>query len=69
MHNQNIYTGPVLAGVRQAAQITGKSAYSLRRDIRDGKIPFVRSGQRLLVHMPRLLEQIDREAGGTCGQQ
>jgi hypothetical protein len=62
MTNQNRYAGPVLVGVAEAAKITGKSAYSLRQDIAESRIAFVRSGKRILVHMPLLLEQIEQEA-------
>ncbi|MDR1003196.1 MAG: hypothetical protein LBL82_08015 [Oscillospiraceae bacterium] len=64
MNNQIVCTTPVLVGVNQAAKISGKSAYSLRMGVKDGKVAFVRSGKRILIHLPRLLEQIDREAAG-----
>ena len=67
-NNHAVYTGPLLGGITKVAEITGRSKYSIRRDIHDGKIAYVRSGQRLLVHIPLLLDQIDKEARGTCGQ-
>lgn len=45
--------------INEAARVTGLSQYYLRRGVRDGTVPYIRSGTKYLINLPRLLEQID----------
>ena len=38
---------------------TGLSSYYIRRGIRDGSIPHIKSGSKYLVNVVRLLESLD----------
>jgi len=57
------YSGPVLVPIKTAVKISGLSAYRLREDVKNGLIQHTRSGKRILINIPRLLEQIDGKTG------
>lgn len=43
--------------IDEACQVTGLSRFYLRRGVRDGSIPHIKSGQTYYVNVPALLEQ------------
>lgn len=50
---------PIFLSIKEAAKITGLSEYYFRQNIKAGKIPHLREGNKIFVNMPRLLEMLD----------
>lgn len=48
--------------ISEAAQTTGLSQYFLRRGAKDGSVPHTKSGNRILINVPLLIEQMDRQS-------
>ena len=48
--------------IPEAAKTTGLSTYFLRRGIRDGTVPHIKSGTVYLVNVPALLRRLDVES-------
>lgn len=48
--------------ITEAARTTGLSQYFLRRGTKDGSVPHTKSGNRVLVNVPLLIEQMDRQS-------
>ena len=46
--------------IREAVRTTGLSEKYMRRLHREGNLPHVMSGNRVLVNVPKLMEQMDR---------
>lgn len=44
--------------IKDACRVTGLSCYYLRRGVRDGSIPHVKSGTVYLINVPALLKQL-----------
>lgn len=57
MNSKTIY--PIFQTVKEAAKITGLSEYSLRLHLRTGEIPHIKSGNKYLINMPKLLADLD----------
>lgn len=49
--------------IPEASRTTGLSCFYLRNGVRDGTIPFVRSGQTYFINVPKLLRQLDADGG------
>lgn len=49
--------------IREAAEITGLSECFFRRGVRNGTVPFIRSGVKYLVRLPQFLAQLDTQQG------
>ncbi len=47
---------------KEAAQYTGLSYHFIRTGTDNGTIPYIMSGKKILVNVPRLLEQLDKES-------
>lgn len=45
-----------------ASRTTGLSQYFLRRGCKAGTIPHIKSGNKFLVNVPLLIEQMDRQS-------
>ena len=50
---------PPFQSITDTVKTTGLSAYYLRRGIKDGSVPCVKSGAKYLINVPRLLESLD----------
>lgn len=50
---------PMFLPIKEAAKITGLSEYYFRQNIKAGKIPHLREGNKIFVNMPRLFEMLD----------
>lgn len=48
--------------IPEAARSTGLSTYFLRRGVRDGSVPHIKSGTVYLVNVPALLRRLDVES-------
>lgn len=59
--------------IKDACAVTGLSQFAIRRGVRDGSIPHIKSGQTYYVNIPALLEQLgvpfQLEGGGGSVQQ
>ena len=53
--------------ITDAARNTGLSTYFLRRGVRDGSVPHVKSGTVYLINVPALLRKLDGESGAHTG--
>lgn len=53
--------------IPEAARSTGLSTYFLRRGVRDGSVPHVKSGTVYLVNIPALLRKLDAESSAQAG--
>lgn len=51
--------------VTLASETSGFSQYQLRKGIKDGWVPHVRSGNKYLVNVPALMEQMNRQSETT----
>lgn len=50
---------PMFLPIKEAVKVTGLSEYHFRQNLKAGKIPHIRSGNKILVNMPRLFEMLD----------
>ena len=53
--------------IPEAAKTTGLSTYFLRRGVRDGTVPHIKSGKVYLVNVPALLHRLDVESSVPIG--
>lgn len=64
------YNGKPFQGIRETANTTGFSQFFLRNGVRNGNIPHIRCGEKILVNVPAFLALMDEqskksaEAGG-----
>ncbi len=49
--------------IKEAAEITGLSECFFRRGVRNGSVPYIRSGVKYLVRLPQFLAQLDAQQG------
>ncbi len=56
------YSGKMFITMKEAAKITGVPYGQLRRGCHAGTVPYIQSGQRFLINMPALIEQLNRES-------
>lgn len=47
-------TCPMFLSIKEVVKATGLSEYYLRQNIKAGKIPYIKSGNKILINMPRL---------------
>lgn len=47
-------TCPMFLSIKEVVKTTGLSEYYLRQNIKAGKIPYIKSGNKILINMPRL---------------
>lgn len=52
---------PIYQSIKDTVKVTGLSEYFLRKQLAANKLPCVRSGNKIFVNVPKLLEQL----GGT----
>lgn len=48
--------------IADTTRTTGLSQYYIRRGCREGTIPHVKSGNKFLVNVPLLIEQMDQQS-------
>lgn len=49
--------------INTAVKTTGLSENYLRMRVRNNDVPFIKSGNRVLLNVPALLKQLERETG------
>ncbi len=60
MENNTIsFERPIFQPIKEAVKITGMSEYWFRQNLKAGKIPHIRSGNKILVNIPRLLVELE----------
>lgn len=47
-------TCPMFLSIKEVVKTTGLSEYYLRQNIKAGKIPYIKSGNKILINMSRL---------------
>lgn len=57
--NNSIY--PIYQSINDTVKITGLSEYYLRKQLKAGKLPHIRSGTKIFVNVPQLVAQLERE--------
>jgi excisionase family DNA binding protein len=55
-----------LLGLNEAGRILGCSYWTLREWTRDGRVPFVRIGRRIMVQESDLRRLIENSRGSVC---
>lgn len=56
---------PVLQSIKQTGKTTGMSEWYLRQMLKNGTLPHIRAGNKVLVNVPLLLAQIDEQSQPT----
>lgn len=63
------YQGPTFQGIAETRKITGLARDVLYRGAKTGAYPCIKSGNRVLFHVPALLEVLEQQArNGEAGQ-
>ena len=53
---------PRFASIRETSKLTGLSMYYIRRAVRNGDIPHIRSGEKYLINLSALAERLDAQS-------
>ena len=53
---------PVFQPIKQAVKTTGLSEWYLRQALKNGTLPHIRTGSKVLVNVPRLLAELDEQS-------
>ena len=56
---------PIFFFFKQAAKTTGLSEWFLRQALKNGTLPHIRTGTKVLVNVPRLLVELDEQSQPT----
>lgn len=59
MNNAIDATRPMFLSIKEVVKVTGLSEYYLRQNIKAGKVPYIKSGNKILINMPRLSATLD----------
>lgn len=59
MNNAIDVTRPMFLSIKETVKVTGLSEYYLRQNIKAGKVPYIKSGNKILINMPRLSATLD----------
>jgi len=59
MNNTIDVTRPMFLSIKEVVKVTGLSEYYLRQNIKAGKVPYIKSGNKILINMPRLSATLD----------
>lgn len=60
---------PIYLSVKDTARYTGLSEYFLRGKLKDGKIPHINSGNKILIHLPSLLTELEKQISHNAVSQ
>lgn len=58
-----MYNSPYQS-VKNTAAITGLSVYYLRNGCKNGTVPHIMSGKKILINVPKLLDRLNAECAG-----
>lgn len=48
--------------IQDAVRTTGLSSYFLRQGCKNGSIPYIKSGNKFMINVPLLLEQLNKQS-------
>ena len=62
MNSNNVvnFNTPMFLSIKEAVKVTGLSEYYFRQNLKAGKIPHLRQGNKILINMPQLLESLNK---------
>lgn len=52
---------PMFQPIKSVVKITGFSEWYLRQGLKAGTIPHIRSGNRILINLPKFMEELDKQ--------
>lgn len=61
-NTENNFIQPVFQPINTTAEISGVSPWYLRQLLKNGKLPHIRAGNKVLVNVPRLLAELDAQS-------
>lgn len=53
---------PVFQPIKETVKTTGLSEWYLRQLLKSGTLPHIRTGNKVLVNVPRLLADLDKQS-------
>ena len=56
---------PVYQSIKDTVKTTGLSDFFLRKLLKAGQLPHIKSGNNVFVNVPRLIEQLEGGSGGN----
>ena len=57
---------PIYLSVKDTARFTGLSEYFLRGKLKEGKIPHINSGNKIFIHIPSLLVELEHSISNSA---
>jgi len=60
MNNVIDTTRPMFVSIKEAVKITGLSEYFIRQNLKAGVIPHIKTGNKIMLNMPRLEAELER---------
>ncbi|MCH4153352.1 MAG: hypothetical protein LKF32_01715 [Mageeibacillus sp.] len=60
VNNTIAYEGAVYRSIKEAVKITGLSEYYFKQNLKAGKIPHIRNGNKIFINIPRLLAELEK---------
>lgn len=51
---------PMFVSIKEAVKITGLSEYFIRQNLKAGVIPHIKTGNKIMLNMPRLEAELER---------
>jgi len=56
---------PIYQPIKDTVKITGLSEFYLRKQLKAGVLPHIKSGTKVLINVPKLLAQLEKESTDT----
>ena len=60
---------PIYLSIKESAKYTGLSEYYLRGQLKSGKIPHINSGNKIFIHIPSLLVELEKSMSSNAVSQ
>lgn len=51
---------PIYQSVKDTVKTTGLSEFYLRKLLKSGKLPHIKSGSKVFINVPQLIEQLEK---------
>lgn len=51
---------PIYQSIKDTVKITGLSEFYLRKLLKTGKLPHIKSGAKVFINVPQLIEQLEK---------
>ena len=62
MMKAEVYNGPVFLSIKGTSKAIGTGETRLRKDVKDGKVPYIMRGSKCLVNVPLYIEQLNKQS-------